>query len=1089
MSTKYKTNKRKLSSLVKQQVPQFVLEDHPKFTEFLSSYYLFMESAELNLETVTETDNILLETEGVANSYVLLDQTDQFGLDAGGEIVNESNSFSGSFLKNEVITGLTSGATSTILAEDAANNSRLFVSANNMWITGETVTGGTSGATAKVEKYRANPVENLQQLLNYSDPDHTISDFLTQMKEEFLNSIPKSTHANVNTRKLVKNIKSLYRAKGTIKANKAFFRLLFNEDSEVYRPTDDMLRLSDGKWSTQNFIRCTQTAEQQLNDSILLVGQTITQSNNPLDENISEAPAIVERVTKFQQGSVEIVEVEINPETTTGIFVAGELLTGISNEDSDVIVKMVISSAIAAATITNDGSTMTVGDEATLTNGSGDTTGAGGRVQVLDIAGAGVDSVIIDAAGTDYEESDVLTFSSGTAEAVIAIVGGGFIPETGNLDIHIELETGTVTGGGSGDLSLETYGDGTEGKFLDSSSYMYDNEVKIELENEVGHMLSEEDGGTQTSERFYIVNQEHEPEQPSNFEADDRIGLEAETTVADSYVGSVIVQENETGDGDITDIRMIASGSGYTTLPTATITTGDRFISLETETNLQRLAGIQLEQGLGLIQLQQSEHYIIDEQNTTVALEGGGTGAGRIEFEDGGTILSETFTGQNTTIIPFGEDIGRATSLLISEHGINYTEAPTFLFPHYAVIKAVSGAITEGETFTSNISGATGTVVDFTAPLLKYTPTTSNLEIDDTVTFSGGTTAAVSKSDPLTGTGTIDTNIQTVGKYINQDGFLNESSKKIQDSLYYQDYSYVVKVSESINKWRDALKRAIHPTGFYVTGEVNIATLLSGKVKQPVGATLTGGLFSGTSDSPIYMRLNTLFNTIFGRRTGVGFKFMSNGIELDGKTKRSRSAANAGYPVAVHNDYRAPYTAGEKDVNLSPETTIELEQRNRNSFYDLRPVIIQDNLIYESATSADQIELENEVGNLVVNFRNEGYTVRDVEVRNGFAYGGPRVKNLSDRAFTTFAANNAITLEGGAGDGEIRLENESGVLQHPQSDSWSTTIADWNTLRFSGTLNSNVDGETMRLSDINGTKSSQNQRINFAFPTEVTKSA
>ena len=96
---------------------------------------------------------------------------------------------------------------------------------------------------------------------------------------------------------------------------------------------------------------------------------------------------------------------------------------------------------------------------------------------------------------------------------------------------------------------------------------------------------------------------------------------------------------------------------------------------------------------------------------------------------------------------------------------------------------------------------------------------------------------------------------------------------------------------------------------------------------------------------------------------------------------------------------------------------------------------------------------------------------------------------MSDRAFTTFSANNAITLEGGAGDGEILLENETGVLQHPQSDSWSTTIKDWNTLRFSGTLNSNVDGETMRLSDINGTKSSQNQRINFAFPTEVTKSA
>ena len=73
MATKYKTNKRKISSLVKQQVPEFVLTDHPKFTEFLSSYFLFMESAELNLETVTETDNILLETEGTGEFYVLLD--------------------------------------------------------------------------------------------------------------------------------------------------------------------------------------------------------------------------------------------------------------------------------------------------------------------------------------------------------------------------------------------------------------------------------------------------------------------------------------------------------------------------------------------------------------------------------------------------------------------------------------------------------------------------------------------------------------------------------------------------------------------------------------------------------------------------------------------------------------------------------------------------------------------------------------------------------------------------------------------------------------------------------------------------------
>ena len=1048
MATKYKTNKRKISSLVKQQVPQYVLEDHPKFTEFLSSYFLFMESAELNLDTITDIDQILLETEGTTDNYVLLDQTNKNGLDAGNKVVDEQNTFGGSFQKNETITGSTSGATSTVLAEDTQTNDRLFISANNAWITGETITGSTSGATAKVGKYRANPVENLQQLLNYSDPDHTISDFLTQMKEEFLATIPTDTHESVDTRKLVKNIKSLYRAKGTAKAHKAFFKLLFNEPSEVYRPTDDMLRVSGGNWATQNFIRCTQTTEQALNDTIELVGQTITQANNPADDDINKATAIVENITKFREGSVEIIEVEINSETTTGTFVTGQTITGTSNVNEEVTVKLTTSSAVADTTITNDGSTLTVGDEATLTGGAG----AGARVQVQDISGAGVTEVIVNAAGTGFEEGDTLTFSSGTAEAKVSIVNGGFIPEAGSVDIHVELETGTITGGGSGDLLLETYGDGTEGKFLDSTSLEFDTEVRIELENETGHMLTELGG--EDNAIAYILGQTSEPNTPINLEADDRIGLEGKTVIADSYVGSAIVQENSTGSGDITDVRMIASGSGYTSLPTATIS-GDRFIALE------------------------------DDTDTAT------DGHSNILFEDGGRVLSNiAFDGANATVIPFGDEIGRATSLNIVEHGINYTSSPSFAFPHYAILKTVSGAVTEDETFTSNVSGATGTVVDFTAPLLKYTATTSALVVDDTVTFSGGSTAIVSKSDPLTGTGTIATNITTAGKYVNQDGHISEGSKKIQDSLYYQDYSYVIKVSESINKWRDSLKRAVHPSGFYVTGEVNIATQLSGGIRQPVGSTISGGLFTGTSDSPIYMRLNTLFTTVFGRRTGVALSSSFGGTQLDELTKRTRAAANAGYSPSVSTAFTSShYAARGADVNLTPETTLELEKRNRNSFYDLRPVIIQDNLIYESATSADQIELENEVGNLVVNFRNEGYTVRDVEVRNGFAYGGPRVKNLSDRAFTTFSANNAITLEGGAGDGEVLLENETGVLQHPQSDSWSTTIADWNTLRFTGTLNSNVDGETMRLSDINGTKSSQNHRINFAFPTEVTKSA
>ena len=1016
MADKKKTNKKKISTLVKQQVPEFVLTDHPKFTEFLSSYFLFLESAELNLDTFTDIDQILLETEGTTDSYVLLEQTNKNGLDAGDRVVDEENTFGGSFQKNETITGTTSGATSTVLTDDITANSRLFISANNAWITGEIVTGSTSGATAKVAKYRANPVENLQQLLNYTDPDHTISDFLSQMKEEFLNTIPTNTDAAVDTRKLIKNIKSLYRAKGTDKAHKAFFKMLFNEPSEVYKPTEDMLRVSAGNWSTQNFLRCKQTTSQQAFDPAFLVGQTITQVNNPADGTINAASAVVENITKFREGAVEIIEVEINEETTSGTFVTGEILTGTSYADSDIEIKITVTQALATALVTNDGSTITVGDEATLTGGAG----AGARVQVLDISGAGVTEVIVNVAGTGYQEGDIITFSSGTAEAKVSIVGGGFAPETGSVDIHVELETATVTGGGSGDLEFEEATTGsTTDKFLDSASQMIDREVKIELENEVGHLVTEEDEGNQTAQRHYILNQESELDVPYNMEDDDHVVFELETTNLDSFDGTKIVQENSTGNGDINEIRMIASGSGYTTLPTATIS-GDRFIGLESGTS------------------DISSPY------------------SRILFEDGGRVLSDiVFDGASGTIIPFGEEIGKATSLNIVEHGIDFTSAPTLVFPHYAVLKTVSAAITEDETFTSNISGATGTVIDFTAPLLKYTATTSSLDIGDTITFSGNTTAVIAKSDPLTGTATIAANITTAGKYINQDGHISEGSKKIQDSLYYQDYSYVIKVAQSINKWRDALKRAVHPSGFYVTGEVNIQTQLDGKIRQPVGATLTSGLFSGTSDSPIYMRLNTLFSTIFGRRTGVGFKFMSNAVQLDGKTLRTRAAANAGYSPEVSTAFTSShYTAGEKDINLSPETTIELEQRNRNSFYSLNT-----------------------------------YKVKNVSVSNGYAYAGPRMRNLKTYAFSAFAANNSITLEGGSGAGEIRLENESGVLQHPQSDSWSTTIQDWNNLRFTGTLNTSVDGESMTLADIEGTNSSLNHKTNFAFPTEVTKSA
>ena len=63
----------KISNLINQQVPEFVLEQHPKFLEFIKTYYAFMESAELVVTSVQTTDGIQLETETAQENELILD--------------------------------------------------------------------------------------------------------------------------------------------------------------------------------------------------------------------------------------------------------------------------------------------------------------------------------------------------------------------------------------------------------------------------------------------------------------------------------------------------------------------------------------------------------------------------------------------------------------------------------------------------------------------------------------------------------------------------------------------------------------------------------------------------------------------------------------------------------------------------------------------------------------------------------------------------------------------------------------------------------------------------------------------------------
>ena len=170
---------------------------------------------------------------------------------------------------------------------------------------------------------------------------------------------------------------------------------------------------------------------------------------------------------------------------------------------------------------------------------------------------------------------------------------------------------------------------------------------------------------------------------------------------------------------------------------------------------------------------------------------------------------------------------------------------------------------------------------------------------------------------------------------------------KVQDSLYYQDFSYVLKVGQSINDWRDSFKKTMHTAGFYFTGQVDLQNRLSLKVRAPVA-----GIVSGEIDTPLFNILNVLFTTVFGRRLGT--------ID-DGTTLRSDVLTEG--EMSAGDDYRDPFTSNTRDITLR-RMPIEISMTSRH-----RAII-------------------------------DG-----VEVKQGYAYAGPTFGTLNKYANTIFGVN------------------------------------------------------------------------------------
>ena len=248
--------KDRLKSQIQSQFPEHIQARNPQLVSFVEEYYQFMESAQITLSSVTDYDQILLET--TTEGFLLFNQTDKNGRDEGDKVVDEQSSGS-EFRKGETITGASSGQTATILAEDT-DGLKLYITANSKFITGETITGSVSGTTGVIGKYRANPVENINQLLDYTDINDTLDDFFENFRNTFLNTIPTNLTSNLNKRNFVKNVLQLYQRKGNKKGHEIFFRALLGETPSLTYPRDQLLKVSDGDFNKDITLKATLVA-------------------------------------------------------------------------------------------------------------------------------------------------------------------------------------------------------------------------------------------------------------------------------------------------------------------------------------------------------------------------------------------------------------------------------------------------------------------------------------------------------------------------------------------------------------------------------------------------------------------------------------------------------------------------------------------------------------------------------------------------------------------------------------------------------------------------------------------------------------
>src|SRR6056300_36459 len=186
-------------------------------------------------------------------------------------------------------------------------------------------------------------------------------------------------------------------------------------------------------------------------------------------------------------------------------------------------------------------------------------------------------------------------------------------------------------------------------------------------------------------------------------------------------------------------------------------------------------------------------------------------------------------------------------------------------FPYNSTLIPSSGGWDQPETVVTSTNGAVNNSTSVTIIASNVNiRLSSKLVVGTTYTLTDDIRveaidgASITLSSPVTLTDGQEINFVPRGIYLDKKGFLSDTIK-IQDSLRYQKFSYLIKTGKNLSDWENVYDKLVHPAGFVYFAEILIflelvdSTLTAALNKASMPQTQPGVI--GPEDIPLLVEM------------------------------------------------------------------------------------------------------------------------------------------------------------------------------------------------------------------------------------------